>query len=609
MGCWSRDRTERTEPLGLALAFLIAATLLWGVPTGAAEEAAPQSPPAAEAPPVEDFSKPMGPPDPYNRGTPRGSVYGYIVACREGDFERAAQHLDLRRLRPEDQQRGPELARDFKTVLDRTLWVDFRTLSDTNEGHADDGLPEWQDLLGEIRTERGRLPLLLQRVPRQEDGVRIWKLSSATVSQIPELRAEFGQPWLEERLPPIFFELRFLELALWQWLALILVALAAWLVSLLVAGTAIRVLGAAVARTRRTLDERIVHLVRGPVRLIITVSLFAFGRAALGLSLGGQQWIRGIEKLVVAVAVTWLVLRLIDLGALALRQRMERRGETGMIPALVPAQRFSKAVILLIALLSVLATLGVNVTAALAGLGVGGIAIALAAQKTVENLFGGVTLFADQPVRVGDFCRFGDQIGTVEEIGLRSTRIRTLERTLVSVPNAEFAAIQLDNFAVRDRRLFRPLLQLRYETTPEQMRYLLARLRELLLRHPKVDPDPARVRFVGYGSYSKDVEVFAYLRCQEQNDFLAIQEDILLRMEDIIEEAGTGFAFPSQTAYLTQDTGLDTERGSEAEARVQEWRDGGKLPFPEFAEQYRQEMEDTLDWPPKGSPDPQPAAT
>jgi MscS family membrane protein len=141
------------------------------------------------------------------------------------------------------------------------------------------------------------------------------------------------------------------------------------------------------------------------------------------------------------------------------------------------------------------------------------------------------------------------------------------------------------------------------------MRYLLAKLRELLLRHPKVDPDPARVRFVGYGSYSKDVEVFAYLRCQEQNDFLAIQEDILLRMEDIIGEAGTGFAFPSQTAYLAKDTGVDAERGGKAEAQVEEWRGSGKLPFPEFASEERGQLEDTLDWPPEGSPDHQPRAS
>ena len=155
---------------------------------------------------------------------------------------------------------------------------------------------------------------------------------------------------------------------------------------------------------------------------------------------------------------------------------------------------------------------GIPIAPLVAGLGVGGLAIALAIRPTLENIIGGLTLFADRPVRVGDFCRYGDEIGTVEQIGLRSTRIRSLERTIVTVPNAEFSQMKLDNFAARDIRLLKTILQLRYETTPDQLRYVLAELRKLLLGHPKVTPAPARVRFVGYGAYSLDLEIFAYLQ-------------------------------------------------------------------------------------------------
>ncbi len=253
---------------------------------------------------------------------------------------------------------------------------------------------------------------------------------------------------------------------------------------------------------------------------------------------------------------------------------------------------------------------GVPFTPLLAGLGVGGLAIALAVRPTLENVISGLTLFADKPVGVGDFCRYGEdptigwlRIGTVEAIGLRSTRIRGIDRTVTTIPNSELARLQLINLTERDKRLLRTTLQLRYETTPEQMRYILAKLRELLLGHPMVTPDPARVRFVGYGPYSKDVGIFAYLRCQDENTFLAIQEDLLLRMEDIISAAGTGFAFPSQTAYLTRDTGLDAEKRGDAEAQVEGWRARGKLPFPEFEDEERERLEDILDYPPKGSPD------
>ena len=250
--------------------------------------------------------------------------------------------------------------------------------------------------------------------------------------------------------------------------------------------------------------------------------------------------------------------------------------------------------------------LGADLIPILAGLGVGGLAVALAAQRTFANLIGSLILFVNKPVKVGDFCRYGDQIGTVESIGLISTRIRSLERTIVTVPNAEFSEIKLDNFAVRDQRLLTTVLQLRYETTPEQMRYVLAKLREMLLGHPMVAPEPARVRFSSFGAYSKDLEIFAYLRCQDQDAFCAIREDIFLRIDEIVADSGTGFAFPSQTAYLTRDQGVDKAKADDATRRVEEWRVRGKLPFPEFEEEERERLEDILDYPPKGSPHREP---
>jgi MscS family membrane protein len=243
----------------------------------------------------------------------------------------------------------------------------------------------------------------------------------------------------------------------------------------------------------------------------------------------------------------------------------------------------------------------VPVAPLIASLGVGGLAIALPVRPTLENILGGFTLFADTPVRVGDFCLYSDKLGTVEEIGLRSTRIRSVERTVVTVPNAEFSQMQLENFTRRDRMLLKTRLRLRYETTPEQLRYVLAKLRELLIAHPMVSPDPARVRFVGFGDYSLDVELFAYVLSADYNAYLGILEDLNLRIMDIVEEAGTGFAFPSQTTYLTRDKALDAERVKAAEEQVADWRNDEALPFPEPDPRRRQELAGTLDFPPKGS--------
>jgi len=250
---------------------------------------------------------------------------------------------------------------------------------------------------------------------------------------------------------------------------------------------------------------------------------------------------------------------------------------------------------------------GIPVYGLIASAGVGGLAIALAARSTLENFLGTLNLYADRPVRVGDFCRYGEdpspgwlRIGTVEEIGLRSTRIRGIDRTITSIPNAEFANMHILNLTKRDRMVFRPTLALRHETTADQLRFVLARLRELLLAHPRVTDDPARVRFASFGDSSLNVEIFAYVNTSDWNEFLAIQEDINLRILNIIDEAGTGLAFPSRL-YHTRDGGLDGERQQAAEKQVREWAAAHTLPFPEFAEDYRKQITDSLDYPPDGS--------
>lgn len=244
---------------------------------------------------------------------------------------------------------------------------------------------------------------------------------------------------------------------------------------------------------------------------------------------------------------------------------------------------------------------GVPVYGIVAGLGVGGLAIALAAQPTVENLIGSLSLFADKPIRVGDFCKYGDDIGTVEGIGIRSTRIRGIDRTLTTIPNGALSKMPIMNFAQRDQMLLKTVIGVRYETRPEQLRFLLAKVREMLLGHPRISPDPARVRFIGFGPSSLDLEVFAYAMTRDWAEFLGIQEDVLLRIMDIVEQSGTAFAFPSRALYFTRDQGLDDAKGQAAEAQVRQWRDEGRLPFPNFSPEQMQRMRGALVYPPPGS--------
>jgi len=246
---------------------------------------------------------------------------------------------------------------------------------------------------------------------------------------------------------------------------------------------------------------------------------------------------------------------------------------------------------------------GLSITPILAGLGVGGLAVALAVRPTLENIIGGFVLFADKPVRVGEFCGFGDKLGTVEEIGLRSTRLRGLDRTVITVPNADFAQMQIVNFTRRDMNLYRCSLGLRYETTPDQLRYVAAKIRKLLIRHSKVSPDPARVRVSEFGASAITLDVFAFVSCADWDEFLAVKEDLNLRIAEIVRASGTGFAFPSRTVYFGRDPGVDVARAGETEAEVRQWRDERRLPFPDFDYAERVEMADTLEFPPEGSPD------
>ena len=245
--------------------------------------------------------------------------------------------------------------------------------------------------------------------------------------------------------------------------------------------------------------------------------------------------------------------------------------------------------------------LGMPVYGIVAGLGVGGLAIALAAQPTIENLIGGLNLFADKPIRVGEFCKYGDELGTVEAIGIRSTRIRGIDRTLTTIPNAALAKMPIVNFTRRDQMLIQTVVGLRYETTPEQLRYVLVKLREMLLGHPRVHPDPARARFIGFGDCSLNIEVFAYVMTTDWGEFLGIREDILLRAMDIVEQSGASIAFPSRTLYLGRDRSPDESKARAAEADVQAWRDEGSLPFPNFSPEQARRIRGSIVYPPSGT--------
>ena len=208
-----------------------------------------------------------------------------------------------------------------------------------------------------------------------------------------------------------------------------------------------------------------------------------------------------------------------------------------------------KLSLFLVAILGVLDVWGYNTTAILAGLGVGGLAVALAAQKTIENLFGGISVIGDRPVLVGDVCRFGDRTGTVMHIGLRSTRIRTPDRSIISIPNAQFSSMELENISGRDKIWFHPTLNLRRDTTSDQLLQVLASVEEILTGHSKVETGKIPVRFIGVGEYSLDIEVAGYVITSDADEFFSIQQELLIKMLQAVERSGTALAVPLQESF------------------------------------------------------------
>jgi len=574
------------------------ALLVWlvvGLPSGV-PAAAQDLTPSPEPEPTPTVAVPE---DEFGRGAPRNTMQGFLAACDAGDHGRAAEYLDLRMLRKNNRAaEGTRLTRQLCTVIERTLWVNLDLLSSLPEGDPDDGLSAKRDLFATIPTGKGAVKLLLERQPR-DDGTLIWKVSSGTLAKVPGLYEEFGYGPLGDLLPAPFFDIRFLQIQLWQWIGLFVLLALAGAAAVVTAAIAMRIARSIVARTRTTTDDRVVDVATGPLRLGLFVLFLYAGTFALALSVRAQATAATTAKLLSVLVVAWGALRIVDVMARLAEERYAARPHvaTAMVPLV---RRSGRLFVGSLAVIAVLQNLGLNVSSLLAGLGIGGLAVALAAQKTVEHLFGGITLVTDQPVRVGDLCRFGETIGTVEDIGLRSTRIRTVDRTVISVPNGEFAAMQIENFSRRDRIRLRATLGLRYETTPDQLRYLLVELKKLLLGHPKVHPEPARVRFVGFGAYSLDIEVFAYVRTVDYDEYLAVREDIFLRLMDVVNASGTGFAFPSQTHYESHE-GLDEARRQAAEAQVQEWRARNALWLPTVPPDQAAALDNTLDYPPPGS--------
>jgi len=515
----------------LSLLLLLLSPAVW-------PQVAVPSAPVAEA-------KPEPAKDPLGRTTPRGAVLGFLTAARKGNSEIAVLYLNT-------PLRGPEaadLARQLAIVLDRRLPARLNSLSEEPEGSIPDPLKPDEDLVGTITTAQGDLDIFVERVDRGKLG-KTWLFSRKTLQAIPDVFPEISMPTLEVEkiLPEFLVNRRLAKIPLFEWLALFVGMPFLYMLT----GLLDRLIGLAVRAFRRRLlrdaNAQTPRVLPAPLRLLLLALTIRWLLSTVGLPLLARQFWSTMALIIAIAACMWLLILVNGWGERYLVGR--RPSMSGSAAVLRLGRRLIDGLILFAGLLFTLHHFGINPTAALTGLGVGGIAVALAAQKTLENVIAGISLIADQAVHVGDALKVGDTVGTVEEVGLRSTRIRTMDRTIVCVPNGQIANMSIETLSARDRFWFHPMVGLRYETTPRQMRSITAEVHKLLAAQPSLDSSSVRVRFIRLAASSLDVEIFAYLFARDWNHFLEVQEDLLLRVIEIIEQVGAEIAFPSQTTYL-----------------------------------------------------------
>jgi MscS family membrane protein len=496
-----------------------------------------QAPAAASATPARQ--------DALGRSTPRGTVLGFLSAARKGDDATAARYLNTRKRG----QAAEELSHKLFVVLDRRLPPRLNRVSDQPDGSLSYPNDPDQELVGTVSSASGDVGILVQRIDRGKTG-SIWLFSSATLSEIPEIYQEIATVHPEAVLPTFLVETQIARIALFQWLTVLV-----GLPLLYFAAVPVdRAVGGMIGKLRRRLRHRPdlsnPELLPGPVRILLLAFLVRWTVSQVSLSLLARQFWSSVATVLTIGGVVWVAIRLSAWVEGRIRRRLGRRKLTGAVSILRFARRATDILAMLLGVLITLHYLGVNVATAVAGLGVGGIAVALAAQKTLENVIGGMSLVIDQAVRVGDFLKIGDTSGTVDQVGLRSTRLLTNDRTVVSIPNGQIANASLENFSVRDKFWFHHMVGLAYGTSVTQLRAVLANVTEMLSEDDRLERDSVRVRLLRFGASSFDVELFAYICTTDFVEFLRIQEELLLRTMELVQRAGTQIALPSQALYV-----------------------------------------------------------
>jgi MscS family membrane protein len=508
--------------------------------------------PASSAAPVQDVVEDESPaeslmqiPDDeaVARGSdsPRNAAFTFIVLARDGDWHDASDMLERPAAGWPEGVTGERIARALKSILDHRLWIDFPSVPGASANAS--GAPGRVNI-GVVDTPEAVLEVEMVRVDDR------WIFTASTVEGVPAL-ARAIDVWWVSALPEFLVNIRIAEIDLWQWIGLIAIGgaglLVGWGITWLLRHGILSMLGPAVQPLITVLT---------PLVFLLSVVGMRAAQPVLVLSAPARENLSLGSRAAMVFVIAWLVVRWIRVVAIAVERQMARRGIADGASIVRIGRAAAIGIVWLLGLAAALQIFGLDLSTVIAGLGIGTAAIALASQQTLSNLFGGASVVADQVLNVGDTCKIDGNIATVERIGVRSTQLRTADRTVLVVANGDLAQSRIEKLSARDGFRHVATIGVRYETSPETMVAIVAELEKRLREEPLVDPASAMAHFVGFGESSLNIEVRAMFRTLDMPTYRAAIQRINLDCMRIVARHGSGFAFPSRTVYMAQDPGV-----------------------------------------------------
>jgi len=485
-------------------------------------------------------------PDSFGRDTPRHTVQGFISALSENDYLLASNYLNLSK-----SDNPTTVVRQFKQALDAggRFQPDLQ-ISNTPEGNLTDQLPPSQENVGVINIGEKSVSLLLERVVSKENE-QYWQFSSETLSSIPEV-IENSEPTLVSRYTvdsldgkKLFgYQLADLVAALSMIVSsFVLTYIAVWLLYHL-----LRIVYPRVRGVPLPLPDKVIL----PLSVVIMALILSEVMVYAGVSVTLREPVNRFTDIASWLALTWLLLRVIDAIFTRAVNLSYKKNYTERVSILGLLRKVVKALLLIFAVIVIFGNLGFDLTTGIAALGVGGLALALGAQKTIENLVGSVVVVADSPVRIGDYCKFGTYEGTVIDIGIRSSRVRTLTRTIVTVPNGDFSSMQIENFTSRDMFRFFHQLYLKRTADIDVVFKMVKDLDEFLKEHEMTNQEWNQVNILELRQDCYVIQLQAYINANDVMEFYDKQNVVFVDVLNQVAKYDVEHALPTQQLIVNQ---------------------------------------------------------